>query len=153
MTIAYTAANLSTKKVHDIRRIATGLQINHRENGIRLKKNKLIRQILMKQNGCSEENHSDQTIHENRASESLTRLPAEAAQQKDGKTTKTRRYKKSFLHSSRVRKSSEQQIMQSLPSLFAAQQKRQPLEADGDSANLNGTTPPEAEGCDVSMDK
>ena len=153
MTIAYTAANLSTKKVHDIRRIATGLQINHRENGIRLKKNKLIRQIWMKQNGCSEEYHSDQTIHENCASESLTRLPAEAAQQKDVKTTKTSRYKNSFLHSRRVRKSSEQQITQSLPSLFAAQQKRQPLEADGDSANLNGTTSQEAEGCDVSMDK
>ncbi len=153
MATAYTAANLSNEKVHDIRRRATGLQINHRENGIRLMKHNLIRQILMKQNGFSEENHANEATHESRTSESLTRLPAEEAQQEDVKATKTCRYRASFLHPKRGSKSSRQKTMQSLPSLFAAQQKRQLLEEDGDSAYRNGTISQEVEGGDTSMHK
>jgi len=49
MAAMHCAANLSRMNVHDVRRIATGLEIHHRENGIRLKKHNLIQKILVKQ--------------------------------------------------------------------------------------------------------
>ena len=49
MAAMHSAANLSRMNVHDVRRIATGLEIHHRENGIRLKKHDLIQKILVKQ--------------------------------------------------------------------------------------------------------
>ena len=49
MAAMRSAANLSRMNVHDVRRIATGLEIHHREDGIRLKKHNLIQKILVKQ--------------------------------------------------------------------------------------------------------
>ena len=43
MAAMRSSATLSRLKVRDVRQIATGLEINHRENGIRLKKNNLIK--------------------------------------------------------------------------------------------------------------
>ena len=49
MAAMHSAENLSRMNVDGVRRIATGLEIHHRENGIRLKKHNLIQKIMVKQ--------------------------------------------------------------------------------------------------------
>ena len=49
MAAMHSAANLSRMNVDGVRRVATGLGIHHREDGIRLKKHNLVQKIMDKQ--------------------------------------------------------------------------------------------------------
>ncbi len=102
MAATRSAANLSRMNVHDVRRIATGLGIHHRENGIRLKKHNLIQKILVKQ-------IAGETDYESASKGTL--LPAQESQleRKD--------------HALPVEKA-RKKVTVSLQSLFASQQKR-----------------------------
>ena len=114
----HSAANLSKINVQDVRRIATGLEIHYRENGIRFKKHNLIQKILVKQ-------IAGETDYES-SRKKETRLPVSETQleRKD--------------HSLPVEKA-RKKVTVSLQSLFASQQKRRSEETQGHSADEKAT--------------
>jgi hypothetical protein len=113
MAAMHSAANLSRMNVDGVRRIATGLGIHHRENGIRLKKHNLIQKILVKQIAGETDYASASKV---------TLLPTQEShlERKDQALPVGKAGKK---------------VTVSLQSLFAFQQKRRSEETQGYSTN------------------